>query len=252
MVSGFRKQLLDRAFLAGTILTLPSPELSEILSCSGFDWIFVDLEHSTLSVKDAQVLLQAGAHRIPYVIRVPVNREAWIKQCLDIGAAGIMIPQVKTPGEAEQAVALCRYPPQGTRSVGIARAHGYGQSFREYVASANDTTAVIIQIEHVDAVDIIDDILAVPGIDGVFVGPYDLSASMGKTGQVADPDVQACIERVTACARGRNIPLGIFGATPEAVRPWIDQGYTLIAVGMDTFLFSTAATGVAAALKGAG
>jgi 2-keto-3-deoxy-L-rhamnonate aldolase RhmA len=249
MNSDFRKRLLGGHPLAGTILTLAAPEVSEILSVSGFDWVFLDLEHSALGVRDAQTLIQAGAGRVPFVVRVPVNQEAWIKRCLDIGADGIMVPQVRTPEEAGTAVSLCRYPPGGTRSVGIARAQGYGRSFREYVAAADETVAVIVQIEHRDAVDRIDDILDTPGLDGIFVGPYDLSASMGKTGQVTDPDVVAAIGRVTAAARSRRIPLGIFGADAEAVRPWADQGYTLLAVGIDTLMLGNAARAVVRALK---
>ncbi|MFH1155485.1 MAG: aldolase/citrate lyase family protein [Pseudomonadota bacterium] len=249
MTQEFRKRLLEKNLLAGTILTLASPELSEILSTSGFDWIFLDLEHSALGVKDAQVLIQAGAGRVPYVVRVPANQEDWIKKCLDCGAAGIMVPQVKTAAEAGQAVSLCRYPPQGIRSVGIARAQGYGQSFGDYVARANDEVAVIIQIEHVDAVNRIDDILDVPGIDAVFVGPYDLSASMGRTGQVTDSEVVGAIGRVTDSALGRGITLGIFGADSGSVKPWIAAGYTLVATGIDTQIFSKAARLIATAVR---
>lgn len=223
MSASFKQKLTRGDLLIGTIITLPSTEIAEIFYLAGFDWLFVDLEHSTLTIRDAQVILQTVAPEIPGVIRVPSNDETWIKRALDVGAAGIIVPQVRTVAEAERAVRLCRYPLEGLRSVGIARAQGYGAKFQEYVASANDETAVIIQIEHRDAVENIENILGVPGIDCVFVGPYDLSASMGKTGLTTDPDIQKAISQVKQCADQANIPLGIFGATAEAAQPYISR-----------------------------
>lgn len=241
MNEAFKKRLIRRDLFIGTILTLPSPETAEILCLSGFDWLFVDLEHSALSIRDAQCVLQAAAPKTPCLIRVPACDEVWIKRVLDIGASGIIVPQVRTVEEAEAAVRFCKYPPEGTRSVGISRAQGYGRHFQTYVAAANEDIVVILQIEHIDAVNNIDNILAVPGIDGLFIGPYDLSASMGKTGRTTDPDVQQAISRVKACADRAKMPLGIFGATADAVKPYIQSGYTLIAVGIDTMLIRQAA-----------
>jgi len=242
----FKTKLVRGDLLVGTIITLPSPEIAEILSRSGFHWIFVDLEHSTLGIRDAQRILQA-ASSTPCVIRVPSNDEVWIKKALDTGPAGIMIPQVRSAADAAQAVRFCKYPPFGQRSVGIARAHGYGAHFETYVATANEGTAVIVQIEHIDAVDRIQEILGVAGIDGLFIGPYDLSASMGKTGQVDEPSVRKAIARVRRAAKQAGMPLGIFGATVEAVEPYIENGYTLVAVGMDTLLIGKAAGSIAGA-----
>ena len=249
MNESFKRKLTRGELLIGTIVTLPSPEISEILCGSGFDWLFVDLEHSALSIKDAQVILQAASPQTPCLIRVPSLDEIWIKKALDIGPAGIIIPQVQTAQEAKLAVQLCKYPPEGVRSVGIARAQGYGPKFQEYISTANENTAVIIQIEHKDAVNNIDDVIKVSGIDCLFVGPYDLSASMGKAGLTTDPDVQNAIRRVKVSADGAKIPLGIFGATPEAVEPYIQDGYTLITVGIDVMLIGNAAKGITDLLK---
>ena len=249
MASSFRQQLAQRQRLVGTLITLPSLEISEILSSSGFDWLFVDLEHSAMSVKDAQAILQAAHANAACVVRVPTNDEVWFKKCLDIGADGIIVPLIKTAEAAADAVRCCKYPPEGTRSVGIGRAHGYGPNFQGYVSSANEEIAVILQIEHIDAVNNIDAIVNVPGIDALFVGPYDLSASMGKMGQVADPDVLDAIQKVKACADQANIPLGIFGATVDAVTPYIEAGYTLIAVSIDTMLLGGAAKEITDALS---
>jgi len=245
----FKRKLVRHDLLVGTIVTLPSPEIAEVLGGSGLDWLFVDLEHSTMSIKDAQAILQATASTVDCVVRVPLNDEIWIKKTLDIGASGIIVPLVKTAEEAQRAVQLCKYPPKGLRSVGIGRAHGYGENFQDYIESANDEIAVIIQVEHIDAVNNIEKILNVPGIDGLFVGPYDLSASMGKIGRPTDPGVQEAISQVKRSATQAKMPMGIFGATTEAVKPYIDNGYTLIAVGMDTLLLGNAAKKITALLK---
>jgi len=245
----FKRKLLIHNLLIGTIVTLSSPEITEIYSQAGFDWLFIDLEHSTLSIKDAQTILQTAGEETACVIRVPSIDEAWIKRTLDIGPDGIIIPQVKSVEEAKLALQLCKYPPEGLRSVGLARAHGYGEKFQEYVASANNEIAIILQIEHIDAVNNIEEIIKVPGIDALFIGPYDLSASMGKTGQVNDPDVQNAIAHVKKAAKEANMPLGIFGANADAVKAYIEDGYSLITVGIDTMLIAKTATNIVASLK---
>ncbi|MFC1997102.1 HpcH/HpaI aldolase/citrate lyase family protein [Chloroflexota bacterium] len=250
MMDGTFKNKLNRGDLQiGTVMTLPSPEICEILCWSGFDWIFVDLEHSAMGVKDAQVILQAAAPRTPCAIRVPSIDENWIKKVLDIGPDGIIIPQVRTAEDVERVVQFCKYPPEGLRSVGIGRAHGYGGRFQEYVRTANDQTAIIIQIEHKDAVNNIEEITKVPGFDCLFIGPYDLSASMGKVGLVTDPDIQSAIRQVKTSADKAKIPLGIFGGTAQAVEPYIQRGYTLITVGQDVTLLGSAAKIITDTLK---
>jgi 2-keto-3-deoxy-L-rhamnonate aldolase RhmA len=138
-------------------------------------------------------------------------------------------------------VGWAKYTPQGTRGVGIGRAHGYGLNFQDYVSRANDEVAVIVQAEHIDAVNTIEAIVRVPGVDAVLIGPYDLSASLGRLGEVTHPDVVAAIDRVTATCRAVNLPLGIFGLSAQAVQPYIERGYTLIVVGADTVLLGNAA-----------
>lgn len=244
MAAVLKNKLSRGELLIGTIITLPSPEIAEIYSKSGFDWLFIDLEHSVLSLKDAQIILQAASPRTPCLVRVPNMDEVWIKKALDIGAAGIIVPQIKTAEEAQKVVRLCKYPSDGLRSVGIARAHGYGENFQEYVAAANADTLVIIQIEHSQAVKNIDEILKVAGIDGLFIGPYDLSASMGKIGLTDDLAVQEAIVQVKRRAEQMKMPLGIFSATIEAAIPYIQAGYQLLAVGIDTMLINQTAKNI--------
>jgi 2-dehydro-3-deoxyglucarate aldolase len=238
----FRKSIQESAKngkpLLGTIQTLNSTEVTEILATAGYDWIFVDLEHSPLDIGAAQRILQAATPHTPCVLRSPSHEEMWIKKLLDIGPAGLIIPQVKNAEEAARIVQYSKYPPEGKRSVGISRAHGYGASFQRYIENANRETALILQIEHIDAVKDIEAIVNVPGIDVLFVGPYDLSGSMGKLGQVNHPDVQEQIERVRQVCVKAGMALGIFTVSPEEVKVFAGRGFTLIALGIDVMTLS--------------
>jgi 2-keto-3-deoxy-L-rhamnonate aldolase RhmA len=243
-MESFRKQIKTKTLHLGTLVSLASPEIAEIMADAGFDWLFIDIEHSPMDVMDAQHILQATDSRLAGIIRVPLNDEVWIKKSLDIGAAGVMIPLIFTADDARRAVRYCKYPPQGTRSVGVGRAHRYGAALQHTIDTANEETAVIVQVEHIIAVENIDAILAVNGIDAILIGPYDLSASMGLTGKVTDPQVQQAIERVrTACLQNK-MPLGIFTASIEQAKDYINRGFNLIAVSTDTIMLVEAARGV--------
>jgi len=244
----FRTRLLAGELLIGPVVTLPAPEVAEILAAIGFDWLFIDAEHSPMGMRDAQALLQAAGPHCPCLVRVPAGEEVWIKKALDIGASGIIIPQVHSAEQAERVVSLCKYPPQGSRGVGVARAQGYGSRFGEYVATANEELAVVIQAESAEAVRNIGSIARVPGIDAVLVGPYDLSSSLGKPGELSDPEVSGAIATVAEACLNAGVKLGAFGADASAVRPFIDRGFTLIAVGIDTLFLSGAASGLLSAL----
>ncbi len=241
MLSSFRTRLKGAGEpLIGTLVTLSSPAVAEILAEVGFDWLFVDLEHATMEVADAQALLQAAGERADCVLRIPLNDEIWIKKALDTGAAGIIVPQVNTAEDARRAVACAKYPPQGRRSIGLARAQGYGARLQEYLEHANADTAVIVQIETAEAVRNVEEIAAVEGVDVLFVGPYDLSASLGRMGQVGDVQVTAAIARVQEVGQRAGLPLGIYAGTAETARDYADQGYRLIAVGSDTTMLAQA------------
>jgi len=240
MKNKFRKKLLHGDRLIGTMVTLDSPAVSELLAKIGFDWLFIDAEHAPFTTRDMQSLLQSAGDT-PCLIRLASGSEVEIKKALDIGAAGIIVPQVNTAEQAEQVVRMARYSPEGNRGVGIGRAHGYGLKFKEYINKANDETAVIVQAEHIEAVNNIHSIVKVPGIDAVLVGPYDLSASLGKLGKVDDPEVVKAIDKVTEVCLNAGISLGIFGVTAEAVKPYIKKGYTLIVAGVDTLMLASTA-----------
>lgn len=244
----FKKRLARGDVQIGTIVTLPLPEIGEIYTRAGFDWLFVDLEHSALSVRDAQTILQA-ASPTPCIVRVPAVDETWIKKALDIGASGLVVPMIRSAGDAARVVQLSKYPPDGIRGVGLARAHGYGATFQDYVSTANNGIAVIIQIEHIDAVNHIEEIAAVKGIDGWFVGPFDLSASMGKPGSTTAPDVLDAIGRVKEAAKRAKVPRGIYCSTVEAAATYIREGYAFLVVGIDTVLIAETARQLADRLK---
>lgn len=250
MTPSFRTRLRSGERLVAPLLTLNAPAVTELMAAVGFDWLFIDAEHAPLEPFQMQALLQ-GAGSTPCVIRLPVGDEVPIKKALDIGAAGVIAPQVNSVDHARRIVQAAKYAPVGQRGLGIARAHGYGLRVREYMQSANDDTAVIVQAEHRDAVAHIRDIVRVDGVDGVLIGPYDLSASYGRPGAVDHPEVTGAIERVRAACAEVGLPIGIFGLTPEAVQPYIDRGFTMIVVGVDTVLLASGAAAMLKAVRGA-
>jgi 2-keto-3-deoxy-L-rhamnonate aldolase RhmA len=235
--------------LLGTMVTLACPSSAEILAGIGFDWLFVDGEHGPLETGDLLPILQAIGGRAASLVRVPEGNEVAIKKVLDLGADGVIVPQVNTAQQAADVVRFSRYAPAGARGVGLARAHGYGLSFQDYMDTANDRVAVVVQAEHALAVENIESIVKVPGIDAVLLGPYDLSASLGHTGKLDHPTVVAAIDRITTVCQSAKIPLGYFGVTAAAVKPFIDRGYTLIVAGVDTLLLGVAAKRLLTDLK---
>jgi 2-dehydro-3-deoxyglucarate aldolase len=248
MPSSFRTRLKSGERLIAPLVSLNAPAVAELLATVGYDWLFIDAEHSPLDTAQMQSLIQA-AGATPCVVRIAAGDELYVKRALDIGAAGIIAPQIGSAQHAARIVQAAKYAPAGQRGLGIARAHGYGLRVREYMHSANDHTAVIVQAETRDAIRQIGDIVRVEGIDGVLIGPYDLSASLGRPGAVDHPDVRDAIARVRAACQEANIPIGIFGVSAEAVRPYIEQGFTMIVAGVDTVLLGNAAASLLTAVR---
>jgi len=239
---------LAKKVLLGSMVTMDSPEVVEILTEIGFDWLFIDAEHSPFSGPSIQNLIRA-AGTTPSLVRTASQDPSEIKNALDAGAAGIIVPQVNSKIEAEQIVSSAKYPPMGTRGVGISRAHGYGQRFQEYVDRANDETIVVIQVEHIDAVSQIEELASVKGVDAIFIGPYDLSASMNKMGQVDDPEVKKAISKVREICQQVGMPLGYFGVSATGIQTYIDQGFSLIVAGVDTLHLAKSAKAFLAELR---
>jgi 2-dehydro-3-deoxyglucarate aldolase/4-hydroxy-2-oxoheptanedioate aldolase len=243
MTLSFRRRLQKGDVLIGSLLQIPLPEIAECFVQAGYDWLFVDLEHSAMDARNALDILSAVDSHIPCVVRVPWNDEANIKKALDIGATGIILPLVNNAEDARLAVGRCKYPPMGVRSVGVTRAQRFDLDFEAYMQRANDEIAVIVQIEHAEAVRNIDAILDVPGIDGVFVGPFDLSGSMDLPGQINHPRVQEAITKVIQACEKRDIARCIYAHTPAHARTYLAQGYRVIGLCTDYIMLARTAAG---------
>ena len=172
-INNFAKRLRSGEILIGTLVSLPSSEICELLASIGYDWLFIDAEHGAFNPQQAQAMLQAAAPT-PCLIRVPSDETIWLKKALDIGAAGVIVPQVHTVDQAREIISHCKYTPDGKRGIGIGRAHKYGIDFDRYIKYANQETAVVLQAESSEAVDNINDIVKLKGIDAILIGTYDL------------------------------------------------------------------------------
>lgn len=232
-----RQALLDRKVTVGTWIQIGHPAVAEVLANAGFDWIAADCEHTDIGPAEFANLAR-GMHRrgsVP-MVRVRENDTLAIRQMLDMGAEGVIVPLVNTAEEAERAAKAAKYPPQGVRGFAFHRANNWGVDFAEYAKSANDDIAVVVMIESKEAVDNIDAILAVEGVDGVFIGPYDMSGSYGVPGETGNPIIQeACKKVVAACKKAEKAAgLHVVIPTPESIQTAINDGFTFIAVGVDT------------------
>jgi 2-keto-3-deoxy-L-rhamnonate aldolase RhmA len=249
MAASLKDALRESKPLIGTLLTTASPEVAEVLALAGFDWLFIDLEHGSLSIQDAQRASQAVAGRCFTVVRVADGTTENVKRVLDTGCDGIIAPHINSASDARRILALAKYPPLGERSVGLGRAQGYGLTFADYIASANAQTVVIVQIEHKDSVANVDEILRVQGIDAIFVGPYDLSGSMGILGQVSDARVLEAIEKVRGACAASKMTFGIFCSTAEQASAAIKSGAGIVAVGTDLMHMANSARTVLDAVR---
>lgn len=248
-MTNFRRRLLDHERLIGTMLTLPAPAIAEICADAGFDWLFLDMEHGALDLHDVERVTQSVNDRCPCVVRVPTNDRGWIGKVLDLGIAGIIVPQVNRAEQAQLAVLAAKYPPQGERGVGLGRASQYGAQLQTYLSSANDDTAVIVQIEHRTAVENLEAIAGVAGVDALMIGPFDLSGSFGVPGQLDDPRVQAAIARVREFGISHKISMSIFCPDLERAHVALNAGYTLVPIATDNLLLVRAARDLIQAIK---
>ncbi|SMX31079.1 HpcH/HpaI aldolase family protein [Octadecabacter ascidiaceicola] len=227
---------------SGLWLTLASGAVAEIAGKAGFDWCLIDAEHgpNTLTTIQTQLQALAGTPAHP-VVRVPSGEDWILKQVLDLGVQTVVVPMVNTPEQAAQVAAAVRYPGQGSRGMGatLARASGYGEIV-DYMSSANEQIFLFVQIESRQAVENVDAIVATPGVDGIFVGPADLSADMGFVGQTDAPEVLAAIDHVYARtkAAGKTIGTVVFDDADFPVQ--IDKGVTFLGLGADSFALQSA------------
>ncbi|WP_338447719.1 aldolase/citrate lyase family protein [Niallia oryzisoli] len=220
----------------GTWIMTNSLDNAEILGHTGVDFIMIDAEHGSMDLESAGKMVSVirGTRATP-LLRAAGNEKSLIKRGLDTGASGIMIPMVNTKEEAEEAVSYCKYPPDGVRGMGAGRAVLFGaaaEDYEDYYARANEELLVILQIEHYSAVDNIEEILSVPDIDIAFIGPYDLSTSMGLQGQLNHPDVLKSYQKVIAACEKYNVTPGIMTWT-DGIQQHLDMGFKFLLGGMD-------------------
>jgi 4-hydroxy-2-oxoheptanedioate aldolase len=247
----FKSRMKAGELQIGLWCSLCSPVAAEIVSDSGFDWLLLDTEHSPNEVPDIYSALQAvqGNRSAHPVVRPAWNDTVMIKRFLDIGAQTIIVPYVQNAEEARRAVAATRYPPAGVRGVtGVGRAARYGR-VTDYFKRANDEICVMVQVETREALAELDKIAAVDGVDGVFVGPSDLSASFGYIGQPSHPEVQKAIEDAGKRIRKAGKGAGILTPNEEEAKRYIGWGYNFVAVGTDVVLLARAADGLAQRFK---
>lgn len=247
-INGFKRDLKAGRQQIGIWNTIPGPVVAELLAGCGFDWILLDTEHSVTDIPDLMPLLQAVApYPVNPVVRPQANDAVLIKRALDLGAQTLLLPYVQTRAEAEAAVRAIRYAPRGIRGVsGMTRASRFG-AVKDYVQRAEEELCLILQVETGEAVDRIEEIATVDGVDAVFIGPSDLAASLGHPGNAGHADVVAKVEEAIRRLKAIGVPSGILTLDPAFARRCMDLGTTFTAVGVDMALLRGAAAGLARA-----
>jgi 2-dehydro-3-deoxyglucarate aldolase/4-hydroxy-2-oxoheptanedioate aldolase len=215
----------------GTIITIDHPAIVEIAALAGFDWLWIDGEHGRFNEVSAAIACAVNQGPAPTFVRLPDRSATAIKRFLDIGCDGIILPQVSSAVDVDEIARAALYPPHGERSIGIARAQGYGARFSESLRTQD--YAIIVQIETAAGVKNAEGIVGHTAVDAVVIGPYDLSGSFGIPGEVDSKRVVESIAAVQTLCRKAGKPCGIFAATAEKARLYAEAGFDLIAVGMD-------------------
>ncbi len=230
-----KKKLAAGEFSPGIWMSLPSPTACEVIAEAGFDWIVVDAEHSPFNPETLQYMLMAfkGSDTVP-LIRVAWNDHVMIKQALDLGWDGVLVPQVNNVEDTERAISACRYPPAGKRGFGPSRASNYYRDQDEYTRRANDSVICAIQIEDISAAEQIDRIVAVPGIDWIFVGRYDMSGALGRLGDIDNQQIWNSVHKIFDVAHAAGIPTSNAVRGIENIEKTLSLGSQLVTLGEDT------------------
>jgi 2-keto-3-deoxy-L-rhamnonate aldolase RhmA len=230
--------------ILGSWCQIGHPANAEILAKAGFSWMALDCEHGEAEDSNIGDFCRAvNQYNCIPMVRVKENAVLPIRRALDLGAMGVVVPLVDSAEDAEKAVAAAKYPPEGIRGFAFHRGNDWGVDFAEYAAKANDEIAVIVMIESKEAVENIDAILSVEGVDGVLIGPYDMSGSYGIIGQTGSPIIkEACLKVAAACKKyGKAAGQHIVLPTNKNVSTAIEQGFSLLALGMDTVFLANGA-----------
>lgn len=248
----FKAALRADKLQIGLWQALASPYAAELCAGAGFDWLLFDAEHGPNDLRSLLAQLQAVApYPVHAVVRPPIGEVSLIKQYLDIGVTSLLVPMVETAEQAARLVRAVRYPPEGIRGVGagIARASRWGR-IEGYLDGADAEICLLVQVESVKGLENLSVIAAVDGVDGVFIGPADLAASMGRRGRPTDPAVQAAIESAAGVIRSQGKAAGLMMTDEALARHYISTGYRFVAVGADTSLLARATDDLASHFKG--
>jgi 2-dehydro-3-deoxyglucarate aldolase len=251
-VPDFHDRIGDGRFALGSWLTFTDAAVAEVMAGTGFDFFIVDGEHAAVgSAELLSVLIATRASGVPLLARVGANEPIRIMNALDLGASGVVIPQIRTADDVKRGVDWCRYPPDGLRGIAPRRASEYGRHTVEYVAAANALVTCCIQVETTDALRDLEQLLAVPGVDCVLIGPNDLAASLGHRGDLGHPEVEAAIMRTLEVGRQAGVPIGVWTGSPAQARTRRDQGFAFGTLGTDYGFMATAAEAAVAGVRGA-
>jgi len=233
---------MKKKFSVGSWITLNNLSIAEIMADAGFDWLCIDLEHTAIDYNHAQhLILTIQSKGLKAFVRVGENNSRIIKRVLDAGADGIIVPMVNSKSDALKAVSSVKYPPIGKRGVGLSRAQGYGFNFEDYRDKISEDIILIAQIEHINAVNNLEEIIETDGIDGTFIGPYDLSGSLGKPGEYHDLNVKEAIKRYESIALTYDKLIG-YHSVPVDYKLVLEKkskGYNFIAFSLDTLFLGT-------------
>ena len=235
-MNNLKKKIKSGELLVGGWITLYHPAIAEIFANANFDWIAVDLEHSVITMREAEELIRIIELKgISPLVRLSSIDEVQIKRVMDAGAHGVIIPMVKNANDIDDINRYILYPPRGNRVVGLARAQEYGANFNEYMSNINDEVVVIPQIEHIDSVNNIETILSHESIDTFLLGPYDLTASMGIPGQFENKDYVEAINLVmdTSKRLGKSGGIHVIEPDPVELKDRIKEGFKFIAFSLD-------------------
>lgn len=242
--TNLRKLINSGSLALGSWITTGDNKVTEILSISGFDWLAIDLEHSTINIEKAGDLIRIiSMNQITPLVRLTNLDENLIKRVMDAGAGGIIVPNISTSEEVKKAIKATRYPPNGNRGVGLDRAQGYGTKFKEYLDWQKDGPIVVVQIENINAIKNLKDIFNVDGLDGFLIGPYDLSCSMGIPGEFSNPKFIDTVNLILDIGKKSGIAVGTHIVEPDLnlLNQSIDNGYSFIAYSVDIRMLSEAA-----------
>ncbi len=243
MQSHIKSSLKAGETVIGSFVTIGSADTTEILALAGYDFLVIDTEHGAMSIETATHLIRAAEiHSVPSVLRVTEPSDSTILRSLDIGAAGIQVPQVNSGELASQVARAAHYYPKGHRGLAMPRAAHYGSmSVDEYFTKSKEETLVVAQCESAEGLEKLDEIAAVPEIDVIFLGPFDLSHSLGIPGQVESPQIKEAEKKVIEICRKNGKAAGIFAVNGEAAALRIKQGFRYVTIAMEAMFLSAAA-----------